>query len=319
ASRHLHGALVVRALPRRDLRRVARSTCRAGGIPVCAEHGDQRSETSQHATTKPHPGPRNTPARCAGPRASSLRSPFQEARCEPVAPRCSSPARSGAILRPRAFLARAGAGAERRVKYHRADASRLADVAGVLDQVPEPVVVYLALPPSVVEGSVRAVASLREAEGSSLVVEKPFGENLASAQTLNRLLAATFPETAVFHMDHFLGTQTVQNVLGLPLREPRLRAAVEPRPRGAGGDHLGRDPDARGPGVLLRLGRGAPGHDPEPSPAVALPDRHGSAHQSERARLSRPQGRRPPRGPAALPRRGGAPDGSCPLRPGPHR
>lgn len=102
-----------------------------------------------------------------------------------------------------------------RLVYQRADASDPADMARMLDDVREPGVVYLALPPSVLEAAVQAVAGLRLAEGSRLVVEKPFGENLASARRLNRLLRAAFPETAVFRMDHFLGKQTVQNILGL--------------------------------------------------------------------------------------------------------
>ena len=102
-----------------------------------------------------------------------------------------------------------------RLVYQRADASDPADMARMLDGVREPGVVYLALPPSVLEAAVQAAAGLRLAEGSRLVVEKPFGENLASARTLNRLLRAAFPETAVFRMDHFLGKQTVQNILGL--------------------------------------------------------------------------------------------------------
>lgn len=102
-----------------------------------------------------------------------------------------------------------------RLVYQRADASDPADMARMLDDVREPGVVYLALPSSVLEAAAQAVARLRLAEGSRLVVEKPFGENLTSARTLNRLLRAAFPETAVFRMDHFLGKQTVQNILGL--------------------------------------------------------------------------------------------------------
>jgi glucose-6-phosphate 1-dehydrogenase len=102
-----------------------------------------------------------------------------------------------------------------RLTYQPGDARDPTHLASVLDDVREPAVVYLALPPSVLEAAVRAVAHVRLAEGSRLVVEKPFGEDLASARTLNRLLRAAFTETAVFRMDHFLGKQTVQNILGL--------------------------------------------------------------------------------------------------------
>lgn len=47
------------------------------------------------------------------------------------------------------------------------------------------------------------------------MLEKPFGESLESAQALNRLLHESFPECDVFRLDHFLGKQTVQNILGL--------------------------------------------------------------------------------------------------------
>ncbi len=63
-----------------------------------------------------------------------------------------------------------------------------------------------------------AIEALKTAalpEGSKVVVEKPFGEGLESARELNRLLRETFPEEDVFRVDHFLGFQTVQNVLGL--------------------------------------------------------------------------------------------------------
>jgi glucose-6-phosphate 1-dehydrogenase len=80
-----------------------------------------------------------------------------------------------------------------------------------------PVAAYLALPPPVFPSAVRA---LREADlpaGSRIVLEKPFGEDLASAVSLNRLLAKTMSEQDVFRVDHFLAMTTVQNVLGFRL------------------------------------------------------------------------------------------------------
>jgi glucose-6-phosphate 1-dehydrogenase len=111
----------------------------------------------------------------------------------------------------------AGARSEivRRLEYHRANVTDPEGVAAVLGDQPLPAVVYLALPPAVAAASVRALAGGRLAEGSRIVVEKPFGVDLASAQALNRLLRDTLPESEVFRMDHFLGKQTVQNLLGL--------------------------------------------------------------------------------------------------------
>jgi glucose-6-phosphate 1-dehydrogenase len=77
------------------------------------------------------------------------------------------------------------------------------------------VAVYLALPPAVFEGVIRGLAAIELPAESRIVVEKPFGHDLASARALNELIHPTFPERSVFRIDHFLGKQTAQNVLGL--------------------------------------------------------------------------------------------------------
>ncbi|MFP5319825.1 MAG: glucose-6-phosphate dehydrogenase [Acidimicrobiia bacterium] len=76
-------------------------------------------------------------------------------------------------------------------------------------------VAYLALPPSVFGAAIDGLSSIGLSGESRIVVEKPFGTDLASAQALNRLLHRHFPEEAVFRIDHFLGKQTVQNILGV--------------------------------------------------------------------------------------------------------
>jgi glucose-6-phosphate 1-dehydrogenase len=76
-------------------------------------------------------------------------------------------------------------------------------------------VAYLALPPAVFAPAVEALAAVGLSAGSSIVVEKPFGTDLGSAQALNHLLHRHFAEEAVFRIDHFLGKQTVQNILGV--------------------------------------------------------------------------------------------------------
>jgi glucose-6-phosphate 1-dehydrogenase len=72
---------------------------------------------------------------------------------------------------------------------------------------------YLASPPSMFEAVVHGLAKARCAEGARLIVEKPFGRDLASAQALNRTLHEVFPESAVFRIDHYLGKEAVQNLL----------------------------------------------------------------------------------------------------------
>ena len=72
---------------------------------------------------------------------------------------------------------------------------------------------YLAIPPALFESVTTALAKSGCAEGARVVIEKPFGHDLASAQELNRTLHKTFPETSIFRVDHYLGKESVQNLL----------------------------------------------------------------------------------------------------------
>ncbi|EQD70094.1 glucose-6-phosphate dehydrogenase, partial [mine drainage metagenome] len=72
---------------------------------------------------------------------------------------------------------------------------------------------YLAVPPSLFAEVVGGLASAGLARGGRVVVEKPFGRDLASAQELNRLLHESFPEEAIFRIDHYLGKEAVENLL----------------------------------------------------------------------------------------------------------
>lgn len=72
---------------------------------------------------------------------------------------------------------------------------------------------YLAIPPSLFAPVVGALGASGCAAGSRVLVEKPFGRDLASAQELNGILARVFPESAVFRIDHYLGKTAVQNLL----------------------------------------------------------------------------------------------------------
>jgi len=72
---------------------------------------------------------------------------------------------------------------------------------------------YLAIPPSVFGTVVTGLAASGAAKGARLVVEKPFGRDLASARALNQTLHAGFDESAIFRIDHYLGKESVQNLL----------------------------------------------------------------------------------------------------------
>ena len=77
-------------------------------------------------------------------------------------------------------------------------------------------VFYLATPPTVVETIVKnlgAVHLISDRKRSRLVFEKPFGHNLASAHELNQILLKTLTESQIYRIDHYLGKETVQNIL----------------------------------------------------------------------------------------------------------
>jgi glucose-6-phosphate 1-dehydrogenase len=71
---------------------------------------------------------------------------------------------------------------------------------------------YLAIPPELFPAVVNHLAGSGCAEGARIVVEKPFGHDLASARALNRTLHEVFPEESIFRIDHYLGKEAVQNL-----------------------------------------------------------------------------------------------------------
>ena len=72
---------------------------------------------------------------------------------------------------------------------------------------------YLAIPPSMFGTVVQGLANAGCAANARVIVEKPFGRDLASAQALNRTLHEVFSESSVFRIDHYLGKEAVQNLL----------------------------------------------------------------------------------------------------------
>src|SRR5581483_3092656 len=72
---------------------------------------------------------------------------------------------------------------------------------------------YLAIPPNLFGEVVKQLGQSDCSKGARVVVEKPFGRNLASAKALNNTLHTTFEEENIFRIDHYLGKNAVQNVL----------------------------------------------------------------------------------------------------------
>jgi glucose-6-phosphate 1-dehydrogenase len=72
---------------------------------------------------------------------------------------------------------------------------------------------YLAIPPSLFETVIRGLGAANLAKDARVIVEKPFGRDLASARELNRVAQSVFPEDSIFRIDHFLGKEAIMNIL----------------------------------------------------------------------------------------------------------
>jgi glucose-6-phosphate 1-dehydrogenase len=72
---------------------------------------------------------------------------------------------------------------------------------------------YLAIPPGLFETVVEQLGKAGCTHGARVIIEKPFGHDLLSAQALNRTLLGTFDEKAIFRIDHYLGKRPVHNML----------------------------------------------------------------------------------------------------------
>ena len=72
---------------------------------------------------------------------------------------------------------------------------------------------YLAIPPALFATVIKGLDSAGLANHARVIVEKPFGRDLASARKLNHLAQAAFPEDCIFRIDHFLGKEAIMNIL----------------------------------------------------------------------------------------------------------
>ncbi|MGA7109456.1 MAG: glucose-6-phosphate dehydrogenase [Terracidiphilus sp.] len=72
---------------------------------------------------------------------------------------------------------------------------------------------YLAIPPSLFETVIKGLGAANLADHARVIVEKPFGRDLASARQLNRVARSVFPEDSIFRIDHFLGKEAIMNIL----------------------------------------------------------------------------------------------------------
>jgi glucose-6-phosphate 1-dehydrogenase len=72
---------------------------------------------------------------------------------------------------------------------------------------------YLAIPPALFETVIKGLAAAKLVGNARVIVEKPFGRDLASARELNQVAQAVFPADAIFRIDHFLGKEAIMNIL----------------------------------------------------------------------------------------------------------
>ena len=71
---------------------------------------------------------------------------------------------------------------------------------------------YLAIPPLLFETVIKGLGAAGLADGARVIVEKPFGRDLASAKELNRVAHSVFPEDTIFRIDHFLAKEAIMNI-----------------------------------------------------------------------------------------------------------
>ena len=107
-----------------------------------------------------------------------------------------------------------------RLFYRRIDAmsdSGWDDLAGLLNEAPERIrAYYLAVSPNLFgEIANRLKTAGLVTPKARIIVEKPIGRDLASAKTLNDTIGAVFAENRIFRIDHYLGKETVQNLMAL--------------------------------------------------------------------------------------------------------
>jgi glucose-6-phosphate 1-dehydrogenase len=106
------------------------------------------------------------------------------------------------------------------VAYRSADLTDPRQLGAILAPAMDPVVLYLALPPAVFAPAIEALTVAGLPTGSRVVIEKPFGSDLASARHLNEPLNGLLPEDSVYRIDHFLHKQTVSALRAFTRRAP---------------------------------------------------------------------------------------------------
>ena len=128
---------------------------------------------------------------------------------------------------------------------------------------------YLEVPPFLFGRIAQGISAAGRADGARVMVEKPFGTDLASARALNETMHAVLPRGRHLPGRPLAGPGPAGERAGRPVRQLDARAAAQPRPRGEHPDHHGRGVRRRRPRPVLRPDRRHPRRRAEPHAAGA--------------------------------------------------
>ncbi|MHB1841735.1 MAG: glucose-6-phosphate dehydrogenase [Sulfobacillus sp.] len=119
----------------------------------------------------------------------------------------------------------------RRLRFVPSQPEKMQDLAQAVTEASAEIkaanrLIYLAVPPDAFSPMIKAIGKAKIATAASrLVIEKPFGHDLASARALNRALHRVFSEAQIYRIDHFLGKEAVQNILAIRFANGLFEAA----------------------------------------------------------------------------------------------
>ena len=128
---------------------------------------------------------------------------------------------------------------------------------------------YLEVPPFLFGRIAQGIATAGRAAGARVMVEKPFGTDLASSRKLNDTMHQYFPEEAIFRVDDWLAFEPVENVLFGRFANAVVEPLLNRDLCGEHPDHHGRGVRRVRPGLVLRQDRRDPGRGAEPHAAGA--------------------------------------------------
>ena len=101
------------------------------------------------------------------------------------------------------------------LSFQAADVTRPEEVSQLIGGDHPDTLVYLALPPVLLQSVLPALAAAKLRGPDAVAIEKPFGTDLASARHLNEILRIQLPEPTIFRIDHFLSNELVRRVVTL--------------------------------------------------------------------------------------------------------